>query len=169
MFNASGANGGTQIQDSQPSVRCWYKTNYRGDPREFGAVGDGSTNDTPAIQNWLGAYGMLLSSGATSTNFGPWVAALPGIYKVNQPLICPANANIQAPANLAAGASTSGSMPFVIRADTNTFPADTTLMTAQAYCRLSGIALDGKATAQDVLDVVGKPCNRRSALPYSCG
>ncbi|MGH7227124.1 MAG: hypothetical protein ACRELF_28240 [Gemmataceae bacterium] len=54
-LSASGDNGGTQIQDANPSTRCWYKTNYRGDPHEFGAVGDDHNDDTAAVQDWLGA------------------------------------------------------------------------------------------------------------------
>jgi hypothetical protein len=70
----TGNNAGTLFLDSYggagaSSNQCWQKTNYRGDPHEFGAYGDankdGTTatghDDTTAIQNWLGAYGNVSS------------------------------------------------------------------------------------------------------------
>lgn len=140
----NGDNGGTQIQDHDPTLRCWYKTNYRGDPREWGAVGDGSNNDTLAIQNWLGAYGVTLSNGATPTNFGPWIAAIPGNYKVNGPLYCPANATLQGGSSLIAGSSKTNATgsPAVRIFAGSSFSGAAALLATGDYCRITGLAFD---------------------------
>lgn len=52
----SSDNGGTLIVDSESTPQCYKKSHYRGDPHEFGAFGDGSHDDTPGLQAWLGAY-----------------------------------------------------------------------------------------------------------------
>jgi hypothetical protein len=150
-----GGNGGTQIADSAPSTRCWYKTNYRGDPREWGAIGDGapSTDDTLALENWLGAYGSAVSKNASTppTNFGPWIASLPGNYKTISPLICPANANLMGPANV----STDKGSPAVRIFAGGSFSGSPVLI-MNDYCRLSGIAIDASnLAAVDAVDIAG--------------
>ncbi|MGH7227123.1 MAG: hypothetical protein ACRELF_28235, partial [Gemmataceae bacterium] len=50
------------------------------------------------------------SSGNTPTNFGPYIAAIPANYKVEQGLICPAFAVLQGSANISA-ATPGGSTP----------------------------------------------------------
>jgi hypothetical protein len=162
-----GDNTGTQIHDASPSSRCWYKTDYRGEPHEWGAVGNGMNNDTVAIENWLGAYGSPMSQNSSQppNNFGPWIAKLPGNYKVSSPLTCPANATIQGSENLTnnntgnqatfnprvsifASNQFSG-YTFVSSGAPSTTPFNGTqaVIGAMAYCRLSGIAVLGNSFA----------------------
>jgi hypothetical protein len=160
----TGDNNGTLIVDAGGD--CYQKTDYRGDPHEFGAYGDGPSSgsftahdDTIPLQNWLGAYGNV-SSLAPSTapgNFGPWEASVPATYMVSQPLFCPANATIQGSENLAnAGTkgSTGSNTPRVSLMATAGFSGTTYVdptsgfslqgvLGAYDYCRLSGIAVVG--------------------------
>jgi hypothetical protein len=160
----TASNGGTLITDSYNSpggANCYQKTNYRGDPHEFGAYGDGKAHggdgDTVAIQNWLGAYGNVSSLAPTAApaNFGPWIASIPATYLVYQPLVCPPYANLQAGANISAGQPGNGAggpNPLVIiqaaapggsgLATLQNTLAQPALMMASQYCRISGIALD---------------------------
>jgi len=91
----TGNNNGTLILDSYGGTglnQCWQKINYRGDPHEFGAFGDGVTDDTTPMEYWFGAYGNVNPSFAPATvppNFGPWIASIPANYLVTQPLTCP--------------------------------------------------------------------------------
>jgi hypothetical protein len=104
-------NGGTLIVDNESTPQCWRKTNYRGDPHEFNAIGDGQTDDTVAMENWLGAYGNVnptLAPTQVPPNFGPWFLTVPANYLVSAPLVCPTNANIEAGANLTGGPASSG-------------------------------------------------------------
>jgi hypothetical protein len=171
--NVFGNNGGTIIQDNSPTVRCWYKTNYRGEPHEWGAVGDGSANDTIPIQDWLGADGAAVSKYLTQapTNFGPWIATVPANYLVSGPLICPPNANIEAPANLASAnlAALPGwppvrifTKPFGTAPNSYTNTSQPGLMVASAYCRLSGIALDASNIGNFYLTSPGTATNSGS-------
>ncbi|HEX4159931.1 MAG TPA: hypothetical protein VHY79_15810, partial [Rhizomicrobium sp.] len=107
--NFTGDNGGTLIIDAGGD--CYQKTNYRGDPHEFGARGDGQTDDTMPLQNWFGAYGNLNSVFAPTTsppNFGPWNASVPANYLVTAPLLCPENALIQGLATQISGTDNGG-------------------------------------------------------------
>jgi len=112
----TGSNGGTLITDSYSAspvfANCYQKTNYHGDPHEWGAYGDATPDgtighdDTIALQNWLGAYGnavnvnSTLPSGTPPANFGPWNATIPANYLVTSPLFCPPNATIRGDENL---------------------------------------------------------------------
>ena len=164
-LTAYGDNGGTQIRDA--SGRCWYKTNYRGDPHEFGAYGDGKTDDTVPVQNWFGAYGTYVSTtaGNAPANFGPWIATIPANYKVSQQLYCPFFAVLQGTANITSG--TPGGMPVsppaaspavrIFADHTVTFPSNATaLLTANSYCRISGLAIDamGVSNGTNAIDAV---------------
>jgi len=148
---ATGDNGGTLIVDHEATPQCWQKTNYRGDPHEYGAYGDGNKDDTGSLQNWLGAYGTPLATGQTRTNFGPWIATIPANYQISQPLICPPYANLQAPSNVAAGTPANGGgppSPPVSIVATSTFQdslGQPALMMASQYCHISGLALDASA------------------------
>lgn len=164
-----GDNDGTLIIDSETGTsghQCWQKTNYRGDPHEFGAYGDsnyqGTTghDDTAPVQYWLGAYGNV-NSGLAPTkvppNFGPWIAPIPANYKINTPLYCPPNATIMGTENLQNGGTPRTNFvagphflgfgyPFV----TNTvgqlpssFFGLQGVFAASAFCRLSGVAVSG--------------------------
>jgi hypothetical protein len=156
-------NGGTLIVDAGRD--CWQKTNYRGDPHEFGAYGDGQTDDTQQIQRWLGAYGNAVTAGPSATlaptNFGPWFAAVPASYLVSQPLFCPPNATIRGDENLENN-DTGDQVNFNPRVNfiaSSTFSGFTYLsaptMTgssgsqavfgAFSHCRLSSIAVTGNA------------------------
>jgi len=162
----SGDNSGTLIVDMEPSgllkpgPQCWQKTNYRGDPHEWGAYGDGGGmyghDDTVALQNWLGAYGSAVNtnSNTPATNFGPWIATIPANYSVSSPLVCPPYAVLPGIANISGGVPNNGggaANPTVIitaaapvsgipsLANALGLPA---LMTASQYCRISGITLD---------------------------
>lgn len=153
----SGDNGGTLVLDSEsPSKGCYQKTNYRGDPHEWGAYGDGTHDDTMALQNWLGAYGNVsnLPAGTAPSNFGPWSATIPANYLVTSSLVCPTFAVLQGPAIISSGTAGGGLQPsptVIIKAapppssgpppfqNTQGLPA---LMVASPYCRISGIGLD---------------------------
>jgi len=153
-FSVLGNNGGTLIRDLAPT--CFYKTDYRGDPHEWAAVGDGNANDTQPLQYWLGAYGMVSNPASTTppSNFGPWIATIPANYSVSQPLVCPPYAVLQGFANISGGIPNNGggaANPTVIitaAAPSMGIPSLTNslglpaLMTASQYCRISGIALD---------------------------
>ena len=167
-ITARGNNGGTQIQDANQSLRCWYKTNYRGEPHEWGAVGDSSTDDTAAIEAWLGAYGVPSSNAsATAVNFGPWIATIPANYSVQRGLACPYYANLQGTANISAAPPNGTPMPPPVRPAVRIFAGgqlrdtSTALLTATAYCRISGIAIDAQyqtnasGTNIDAVDVAG--------------
>ncbi|HEX4157854.1 MAG TPA: hypothetical protein VHY79_05205, partial [Rhizomicrobium sp.] len=144
----SGDNGGTLIVDHESTQQCWQKTNYRGDPHEFAAFGDGQTDDTIPIQNWLGAYGNVnptLAAGTTPPpNFGPWNATIPANYLVTAPLFCPPNATLQGNSPLVATGSTGtyqGSPSVRIFAGTG-FTGGSALLTTSDYCRIAGMAID---------------------------
>ncbi len=165
-FTVTGPNGGTVIRNpanGATGTPCFYKTDYRGDPHEFGAYGDGKAHggngDTVAIQNWLGAYGMVTDPAATNppANFGPWKATVPGTYLVYQPLFCPPNATIQGDENLTNngnGMTHNPRIEFKASNDfsgtsyqssytTSTYVATQAVIGALGYCRLSGIAVTG--------------------------
>jgi hypothetical protein len=170
-----GNNGGTLVVDAQsPNPQCWQKTNYRGEPHEWGALGDNSTDDTTALENWLGAYGNVsnLALTATPNTFGPWIATIPAIYMVSAPLYCPPNAHLQATANdshpsgnpeapiiqIKAAPSTAGT-PFSLGGAPNG-----AVMTAQIYCRISGLSINANNVATssmlvDALDIAGTNAN----------
>jgi hypothetical protein len=153
----SGDNGGTLILDSEgPPKGCYQKTNYRGEPHEWGAYGDAPYNDSMApphddtvpLENWLGAYGNV-GPGAPATapaSFGPWEATIPAIYGVSEPLFCPPNANLRAPAN----DSREGTpMPIVEIQASNGFSdpnlgtqGAVAVMTANTLCRISGLSIN---------------------------
>jgi hypothetical protein len=158
----TGSNGGTPIVDTGGD--CYQKTNYRGEPHEWGAVGDGSNDDTLAIQNWLGAYGSVssLAPATAPDNFGPWHATVPATYLVSQPLFCPPNATLMGDENLtnngnstgqthlpriafkAASAFAGWSYPFTTTTPPATpFAGTQAVIGAGSYCRLSGIAVIG--------------------------
>jgi hypothetical protein len=154
----AGDNGGTLIIDSEPSSgggpgpQCWQKTNYRGDPHEFGAYGDGQTDDTTALQNWLGAYGNVsnLAPLTAPPNFGPWNASIPANYLVTAPLICPDNALIQGLATQITGTANGGAPVVRIFAARQTNQnlsqprfVGPVVLTLGNYCRLSGMTVDG--------------------------
>lgn len=152
----TGSNNGTLILDSYGGIgtstnQCWQKTNYRGDPHEFGAYGDGTTDDTQPLQYWLGAYGNVnptFNSASAPPNFGPWNASIPANYMVIAPLTCPDNALIQGPATQTTGPAP----PVRIFAARNqagpTFSPNVAANSAAAVltmgnrCRLSGVAVD---------------------------
>lgn len=164
----SGNNTGTIILDGNSSNKnCYQKTDYRGDPHEWGAYGDGALNaspaphdDTQAIQYWLGAYGnpVNLPGGTPPANFGPWRPTIPGTYLVSSPLICPPNATIQGDeneTNNGSGTTPNPRVNFLASATFNGMTASYPLSTgnydlqsvfaASAFCRLSGIGISGNA------------------------
>ncbi len=94
VVNITGDNGGTLILDSVSGNQdCYQKTNYRGDPHEFGAygrtpvpTGQSGHDDTVPVQNWLAsAYGNVsnLAPGTAPHNFGPWIVTIPGNYLIS--------------------------------------------------------------------------------------
>lgn len=149
----NGDNGGTLILDSVKNNQdCCQKTNYRGDPHEFGAVGDGVTNDTGALQNWLGAYGNVNPNSAfvsAPSTFGPWIATVPANYMVESPLNCPASMVIQGSPMLSTSGSTPAVRIFAARQSGQTGPTFTanatgnTVMALGTNCRIAGITIDG--------------------------
>jgi hypothetical protein len=166
----SGNNGGTLITDSYVNypvgANCYQKTNYRGDPHEFAALGDGVTDDTIPLENWFGAYGNVNANLAPTTApnaFGPWIATVPATYIVNTPLTCPQNATVQGTVNLtnsnpvvaieAASGQTlagtgsqdwfSGTLPANETASNSGAISAQAVIGALAYCRLTGISVIG--------------------------
>ncbi|HEX4077653.1 MAG TPA: hypothetical protein VHX61_02110 [Rhizomicrobium sp.] len=164
----TGDNTGTLIVDAGGD--CWQKTNYRGDPHEFGAWGDGASStphdDTAALQNWFGAYGNVnpnLAPATAPNAFGPWIATVPATYIVNTPLTCPQNATVQGTVNLtnsnpvvaieAASGQTlagtgsqdwfSGTLPANETASSSGPISAQAVIGALAYCRLTGISVVG--------------------------
>ncbi|HTT82804.1 MAG TPA: right-handed parallel beta-helix repeat-containing protein [Rhizomicrobium sp.] len=169
--SVAGSNGGTLLLDGTTGgPNCYQKTNYRGDPHEWGALGDGMTDDTPAIENWLGAYGNVnpnFNPAMTPPNFGPWVASIPATYVVSQPLSCPPNATIQGNENLTNNGITGNPNPRVNfqaatgfsglsyqSASGSTYYGSQAVFGALNFCRLSGIAVSGNnfslATTGDI-------------------
>lgn len=147
-------NGGTVIQDANGTGQCFYRTNYRGDPHEWGAVGaSGNSDDTTPLQDWL------------KWTPGPWIASIPSSYKTNSPLTCWANTAIQGQATLTAGNSATGFVgsPVVrIFAAGSGFTAGTALLTTGDYCRITGIAFDANGASNtmtgqplDTVDIAG--------------
>jgi hypothetical protein len=157
-FTVTGPNGGTMIQDAGGA--CFYKTDYRGDPHEWGAVGDNNNDDTIPLQNWMGAYGMVLKtlpSGYNSpANYGPFVASLPAQYLISGPLVCPENANILAPSNLSV--PTGGSPPVSITATSGFTDTDGigALMLANDFCRISGLSLNASNVGANYQSLSGQ-------------
>jgi hypothetical protein len=173
QISIAGSNGGTLLLDIYlvgGGPNCYQKTNYRGDPHEWGAYGDGPSNssftahdDTAAIQNWLGAYGnaVNLPAGTAPNNFGPWKATIPATYMVSKPIFCPPNATIQGDENQTNNGSGSNPNPRVNFQATG--PNDQTFFSGfsyqsasgsiyygsqavfglNAFCRLSGIGVSG--------------------------
>ena len=160
----AGNNTGTLILDSYGGAgssanQCWQKTNYRGDPHEWGALGDGMADDTGPIENWLGAYGNVnptFNPAMTPPNFGPWVASIPATYMVDTPLSCPSNATIQGDENLTNNGISNNPNPRVnFQATTgfsglsyqsasgSTYYGTQAVFGALNFCRLSGIAVSG--------------------------
>ena len=131
----SGDNNGTLILDSEiPNKGCYQKTNYRGDPHEWGALGNGLTNttedDTPALVDWLGAP-------------GPWDATLPATYEVTSQITCWPNINIRAPA--VDWANSPSGAPVTIQAKSSSGTAWGTpqgMILMQSQCRISGLSMD---------------------------
>ncbi|HLY06838.1 MAG TPA: hypothetical protein VKR31_13930 [Rhizomicrobium sp.] len=129
-----GGNGGTLIISS--GTDCFQKADYRGDPHEWGAVGDGSKDDSTALQEWLGYT-------------GPWVASIPATYMTNWALSCWPYVNLQATANNSRGVST---LPLVHIAVGTSFPMNGTVgspvavLTAYHGCRISGLSVDANYT-----------------------
>jgi hypothetical protein len=131
-------NGGTIIQDS--NLKCYYRTNYRGDPHEWGAYGaNGFYDDTAALYKWLG------------WSPGPWNAIVPSNYQITSPLTCPSDTTVLAPANQAGQSNP----PVRIFASGSGFASGTALIDAQGSCRLSGIVIDANNTAPYGIDVQG--------------
>ncbi|MGD0193044.1 MAG: hypothetical protein ABSD74_20090 [Rhizomicrobium sp.] len=146
---------------------CYQKSNYRGDPHEFGAYGDGAVmggmhDDTTSIEDWLGAYGNASSLGLSlqPANFGPWIASIPGTYLVDTPLFCPPNATIRGDENLDNNGNTNGPNPRVnfqasaafsglsypfVGAVPGSFSGygSQAVFSANSYCRLSSIGVTG--------------------------
>jgi hypothetical protein len=152
--NITGDNGGTLILDNVAGNQdCYQKTNYHGDPHEFGAVGDGVADDTVPLENWFGAYGSVNPTFNPATmppNFGPWNASVPANYLVTAPLLCPENALIQGLATQISGTDNGGAPVVRIFAARQTnnmgaeFPpvAGTAVLGMGDYCRLSGVTID---------------------------
>jgi hypothetical protein len=157
----TGDNGGTLILDgvgTSSSPDCYQKTNYRGDPHEWGAKGDGITDDTAAMQEWFGAYGNLFSGppGTAPANFGPWNASIPGTYLVSSPLSCPVNATIQGPSsqfNPIFQVVASSSFQGLLETSNTMQPIVTqAVIGAHTSCRLSGVGVTGN---QQVTQLMG--------------
>jgi hypothetical protein len=125
----SGDNGGTTIKDI--SNNCFMRVSSNWSPREWGAKGDGTNDDTPFLQNWINAP-------------QPHIGYI-GRYKVFSPLTCPINTTIQGGADDAGSNATT--RPFQILAAA-TFAGlapgniNQAVLTALDYCRISGVAVD---------------------------
>ncbi|MGH7222701.1 MAG: hypothetical protein ACRELF_05710, partial [Gemmataceae bacterium] len=141
----SNDNGGSVVRDGETAPVCYNRATWNYNPREWGAHGHGSTDDTVPLQSWLNAD-------------QPHIGDI-GNYMITSPLTCPANVNIQAPANLTGGhpLGGSGTPQFEILADSATGAfTGTTLMTALNYCRLSGVALNAQNVPDlDDVDIAG--------------
>lgn len=141
-------NGGTLVQDS--SGHCYAKIDYRGDPHEWGGIGDPgtlSTDSTQAMEKWMASP-------------GPWSAAIPATYVINNPLICWPGINIRGIANQTVKGSTQNSSPLITISAGPSFSQNTTLVgpgiiNARPGCRISGLAIDAGATGQFYLPVSG--------------
>lgn len=131
----SGDNGGTTIKDS--SNNCFVRVISNGGPREWGAKGDASNDDTFSLQNWISA---------PQAHIG-----YIGSYKISGTLTCPPDTTIQGPANLVG----SNAPLFEIKASASSFSGNS-LIQAFDFCRLSGVALNAnKVSSLDTLDVHG--------------
>jgi hypothetical protein len=157
----TGDNNGTLIVDSanSPNFDCYQKINYRGEPHEWGAWGDGTPtsghDDTVALEGWLGAFGnppATTSTASYPTNYGPWIATSPANYLVSSPLSCPPNATLMGPANFS---TNKGTPPVRIFAG-GSFSGGPAVLEMNDHCRLSGIAIDASQTSGiDAVDIDG--------------
>lgn len=180
-FTITGANGGTLIKST---VGCFYKTNYRGEPHEWGAAGDGSTDDTTPVEYWLGASGMVSQPNPTTpaANFGPWIPTIPATYLVHEPLFCPPNATIQGSGNQTNNGITTNSNPRVnflaapnsaatpfhgimIQYPNNGFNYGLqAVFGLNAFCRLSGVGVTGNAFELQTTGTVSKTSTTISSV-----
>lgn len=130
-FNINGDNGGTTLKDN--SGYCFTRINSTYGPREWGAEGLSTGDDTIPLQNWL--YSVQPHLGDV------------GLYNVTSPLTCPVNTTIQGPENL----DGFNQIPlFGILAQSGFSGSD--VIEAYDYCRISGISVDAnnKANAVDL-------------------
>lgn len=137
--NFSTDNGGSTIRDSETTGPvCYTRVTWQYNPIEWGAHGDGKSDDTAPLQNWLNSVQPHLGT--------------VGTFVTTSPLVCPQNASIQGPSN-----SSQNNQPFTIEAAgspgstlqfSGTLPASTGAATqgligALSNCRISGVNLVG--------------------------
>jgi hypothetical protein len=152
----TGDNNGTLITDSEGTPQCWRKTNYPGDPHEYGAVGDGATNDTTPILDWIGGGGPWDATVASNANSSTGAT----IYQVRSTIYCFPGINIRTPAV----DGTSGNAPVTIQAVSTggswalplPWPASTiyALMVMESNCRMSGLSVDANNNTSVQLNTV---------------
>jgi hypothetical protein len=109
---------------------CVVKVDYSGDPHEWGALGDGQTDDEVALQYWLASP-------------GPWNASIPGTYDTSMPLSCWPDVELQGTATKSGGDS---QPPVEIAVHTGftggSSSAHAAVITAYKSCRISGVSID---------------------------
>ena len=131
-------NFGTTFSDA--AGNCFKRTTSNSGPKEWGAVGDGSTDDYLALQAWLNNRQLHVGD--------------VGNYAVAMPLTCPSDTVIDGPST----AGSSRHMSFLITAlpGPNWQPGDA-VMTVLGRCRISNVRFDaGALTSVSAVPAAGK-------------
>jgi hypothetical protein len=146
-------DGGSMLADA--AGNCFFRVTSSYGPREWGAKGDGVTDDTRALQAWLDTKALPHEPGMASQQDRVGQA---GSYLVTDTIICHDNTTIRARGITFVGSghgTYDGLPPFAIVADSAHWAtAGNPLVRMQNYCRISGVALIANSTSASPIDAV---------------
>ncbi len=111
---------------------AFHRTTTNYGPKEYGAKGNGSADDTLPLQNWINAN-------------QPHIGDV-GTYMVSSPLTCPQNTTVQGPENLANGTNPLFNIDALSNFAGYTSASGYALqgvIAAYDFCRLSGVVVTG--------------------------